>query len=104
MDIEVKIALVILLVLLFIFIVLEIIFNVLIGVAMNSEKKSNKKIKHMEKEHCIEMTIQDKVDIYETFTIPNLKKLIIKLVKDIPLNREESEMLSDIITESNKNE
>lgn len=56
----------------------------------------------MEKEHCIEMTIQDKVDIYETFTIPNLKRLIVKLAKDIPLNREEREMLKDIIMESNR--
>lgn len=58
----------------------------------------------MEKEHCIEMTIQDKVDIYEIFTIPNLKRLIVKLAKDIPLNKEEREMLEDIIMESNKNE
>lgn len=46
----------------------------------------------------IEMTIQDKVDIYETFTIPNLKKLIVKLARNIPLNKEEREMLKDIIT------
>ena len=53
----------------------------------------------MGKEHFMGMSIQDKVDIYETFTIPNLKRLIVKLAKDIPLNREESEMLADIITE-----
>ena len=56
----------------------------------------------MGKEHFIGMPIQDKVDIYETFTIPNLKRLIVKLAKDIPLNREESEMLADIITEQKK--
>lgn len=53
----------------------------------------------MEKAHFMEMSIQDKVDIYETFTIPNLKRLIVKLVKDIPLTREEREMLKDIIKE-----
>lgn len=58
----------------------------------------------MEKAHFMGMSIQDKVDIYETFTIPNLKRLIVKLAKDIPLNREEREMLKDIIMESNKNE
>lgn len=58
----------------------------------------------MEKAHFMGMTIQDKVDIYETFTIPNLKRLIVKLAKDIPLNREEREMLKDIIMESNRNE
>ena len=56
----------------------------------------------MEKAHFIEMTIQDKVDIYETFTIPNLKRLIVKLGKDTPLNKEEREMLKDIIMESNR--
>ena len=58
----------------------------------------------MEKAHFMGISIQDKVDIYETFTIPNLKRLIVKLAKDIPLNREEREMLKDIIMESNKNE
>lgn len=58
----------------------------------------------MEKAHFMGMSIQDKVDIYETFTIPNLKRLIVKLAKDISLNREEREMLKDIIMESNKNE
>lgn len=106
MDIEVKIALVILLVLLFIFIVLEIIFNVLIGVAMNSEKKSNKKIKYYEydilneKYEYLDMLNKE----YEKLIIPSLKRLIVKLVKDTPLNREEREMLKDIIMESNKNE
>lgn len=52
----------------------------------------------MEKEHFIEMPIQDKVDIYETFTIPNLKRLIVKLANDTPLNREEREMLKDILS------
>lgn len=51
---------------------------------------------------CMGMSIQDKVDIYETFTIPNLKRLIVKLAKDIPLTREEREMLKDIIMESNR--
>lgn len=48
----------------------------------------------------IEMTNQDKVDIYETFTIPNLKRLIVKLAKDIPLSKEEREMLEDIIADA----
>lgn len=55
----------------------------------------------MEKAHFMGMSIQDKVDIYETFTIPNLKRLIVKLAKDIPLNREEREMLKEIITKEN---
>lgn len=58
----------------------------------------------MEKAHFMGMSIQDKVDIYETFTMPNLKRLIVKLGKDIPLNKEEQDMLEDIIMESNKNE
>ena len=99
MDIEVKIVLIILLVLLFLFIVLDIIFNVLIGVAINSEKKSNKKIKYYKSIKLI-----NKEKEYEKLIIPTLKKLIVKLGNDIPLTREEREMLKDIIMESNKNE
>lgn len=96
MDIEVfiKIALIILLVLLFLFIVLEIIFNVLIGVAMNSEKKSNKKIKHYEYIDALNKE-------YEKLIIPSLKKLIVKLGNNEPLNNMEREMLKDIITKEN---
>ena len=97
MDIEVKTVLIILLVLLFLFIVLDIIFNVLIGFAINSEKKSNKRIEYYK---SIKLLNEE----YKKLIIPNLKRLIVKLGKDIPLTKEEQEMLEDIIMESNKND
>lgn len=57
-----------------------------------------------EKRYIVEMTEeeylnQDKTYIYETFTIPNLEKLIVKLGNDIPLNGEERDMLKNILSE-----
>lgn len=55
----------------------------------------------MEKEHCIEPSVQDKVEIYEKFTIPNLSKLIIKLKNHTSLDSEDREIIKQI---SNKYE
>lgn len=55
----------------------------------------------MEKSHCIELSIQDKVEIYEKFTIPNLSKLIIKLKNHTSLDGEDREIIKQI---SNKYE
>ena len=87
-EVFVKVALIVIIVLLVILIGVVIIANI--------EKKVNKKIKHYE---YIDMINQE----YEKLIIPTFKKLIVKLGKDTPLNKEEREMLEDIIMESNKN-
>lgn len=46
----------------------------------------------------------ERLEIYETFTIPNLKKLIVKLARNIRLNKEEREMLKDIIANAQESE
>ena len=69
-----------------------IIAFALVCVDNNDFRKIDKKNKEKEDEYI------SAINIYETFTIPNLEKLIVKLGNDIPLNGEEREMLKDIIT------
>lgn len=88
-EVFVKVALIVIIVLLVILIGVVIIANI--------EKKVNKKIKYYK-------SIKWLNEEYEKLIIPTLKRLIVKLGNDIPLNREEREMLKDIITESNKND
>ena len=40
----------------------------------------------------------DRLEIYEKFTIPNLRKLILKLYNNDELTREENEIIFDIMS------
>lgn len=93
MDIEVfvKFALIFIIVLL-LFIVIT--FNVLLNFLIASETKKNKKVKRYEYIDALNKE-------YEKLIIPSLKRLIVKLGNDIPLNGEEREILKDIITKEN---
>lgn len=77
-------------------VVIIVLLAILIGVVIivNLEKKANKKIKHYE---YVDMINKE----YEKLIIPTLKRLIVKLGNNEPLNNMEREMLKDIITKEN---
>ena len=75
---------------------LKDIFDILINLERLSDLHDEQDIKK-QKFEIIEKDL-DRLEIYEKFTIPNLKNLILKLYNNEELTREEHEIIFEIMS------
>ena len=79
---------------------LKDIFDILINLERLSDLHDEQDIKK-QKFEIIEKDL-DRLEIYEKFTIPNLRNLILKLYNSEELTREEHEIIFEIMSLKNK--